>query len=34
MTAVVYSIWKIGRTVGTKTLAAITRMDTAKIAEA
>jgi hypothetical protein len=34
MTAVVYSIWKIGRTVATKTLAAITRMDTAKIAEA
>jgi hypothetical protein len=34
MTAVVYSIWKIGRTVGTKTLASISRMDTAKIAEA
>jgi hypothetical protein len=34
MTAVVYSIWKIGRTVGAKTLASISRMDTAKIAEA
>jgi alpha-1,2-mannosyltransferase len=33
MTAIVYSAWKIGRTSSTKTLTAMTRMDTAKIAE-
>jgi len=33
MTAIVYSAWKIGRTSSTKTLTAMTRMDTAKIGE-
>ena len=33
MTAIVYSAWKIGRTRSTKTLTAMTRMHTAKIAE-
>ena len=34
MTAIVYSIWEIGRAGNTKTLATLTRMDEAKIAEA
>ena len=34
MTAIVYSIWEIGRAGNTKTLATLTRMDAAKIAEA